>query len=115
MRIIISSMCESITGSLGSGFGYHIQRRKNGFFGKRNTKGNVPPDGHWRFILACANLAKMALHISDVEVHWQELSKALYEAYHFQAAYMVDKNARSGKKLSYNAFDIVNLKITFGL
>lgn len=108
-------MCESITGTLGSGFGYHIQRRKNGFFGKRNTKGNVPEDGHWRFILACANLAKMALHISDVEVGWLELQGALYEARKFQASEHVRRNYNDKNKDTYNALDIVNLKITFGL
>ncbi len=108
-------MCESLTGSLGQGFGYHIQRRKNGFFSKRNTKGIVPPDGHWRFILTCARLAKMALHISDIEINWMELQEALYEARQFQASEHVRRNYNDKAKATYNAADIINLKITFGL
>ena len=52
MEIILSKQCESLTGSLGRGFGYHIQRRKNGFFAKRNSHGEIPRDGHLRFILS---------------------------------------------------------------
>ena len=37
------------------GLGYHLQQRKNGFFAKRNTKGFVPSDGHWRFIVLYAS------------------------------------------------------------
>ena len=60
MEIILSSNCKSLTGSLGRGFGYSIQRRKNRFFTKRDSKGIIPPDGHWRFIVACAELAVAA-------------------------------------------------------
>jgi len=81
MEIILSKQCESLTGSLGRGFGYHIQRRKNGFFAKRNTKGVIPPDGHWKFILACANLAQSKLHIADIRLPRKELREALSEAY----------------------------------
>ena len=115
MEIKLSPICESLTGSLGRGFGYHIQRRKNGFFAKRNSKGTVPPDGHWRFILACAELAKMKLHVTDIEIHWMELSDALYEAGKFTANRLVRSNGVDGIKLTYNAADIINLKITFGL
>ena len=115
MEIKLSPICESLTGSLGRGFGYHIQRRKNGFFAKRNSKGTVPPDGHWRFILACAELAKMKLHVTDIEIHWMELSGALYEAGKFTAKRQVSSNGMAGVKLTYNAADIINLKITFGL
>lgn len=80
MEIILSRNCESFTGSLGSGFGYHIQRRKNGFFVKRNSKGDVPHDGHWRFIVACAELAKIGLHIRDIKVKAGELDDALAQA-----------------------------------
>ena len=80
MKIILTEQCESFTGSLGRGFGYHIQRRKNGFFAKRNTKGDVPPSGHIRFILACAKMTQMALHIADIAVPQQEFIDALWEA-----------------------------------
>ena len=114
MRIELSKTCEAITGSLGRGFGYFIVRRKNGFFGVR-SRHNVPPDGHWRFIRACADLAKMKLHISDIEIDWMELSDALYEAGKFTANRQVRANGEKGIKLTYNAEDIINLKITFGL
>ena len=115
MKIILTKQCESLVGTIDKNHGYHIQRRKNGFFAKRNTKGFVPPDGHIRFIFACAELAKMKLHISDIEIHWMELYDALYEAYHFVAADHVGWNGREAKKLTYNAADIMNLKTLFGL
>ncbi len=114
MKVILSPTCEALTGSLGRGFGYFIVRRKNGFFGVR-SRHNVPPDGHWRFILACATLAYSKLHIADVEIHWMELSDALYEAGKFTANRQVYSNSLAGIKLTYNAADIINLKITFGL
>ena len=114
MKVILSPTCKSLTGSLGRGFGYFIVRRKNGFFGVR-SRHNVPPDGHWRFILACAELAKMKLHVTDIEIHWMELSDALYEAGKFTANRQVRSNGVEGVKLTYNAADIINLKITFGL
>ena len=108
MKIFISERCEAITGSLGSGFGYHIQRRKNGFFGKRNTKGIIPRDGHLRFIIACAELARMKTHLVDVNVSRNEMTEALYEAgFHNYIPFL--------KKDTYNADDVVNLIITFGL
>ena len=70
MEIILSKRCESFTGSLGKGFGYHIQRRKNGFFAKRNSKGEIPANGHLRFIFFCA-----------YRVYREELREALDEAY----------------------------------
>jgi len=80
MKIILTEQCELFTGSLGRGFGYHIQRRKNGFFAKRNTKGDVPPSGHIRFIIACAEQAHMKLHIADINIETYELWQALIEA-----------------------------------
>ena len=80
MEIILSKRCESFTGSLGKGFGYHIQRRKNGFFAKRNSNGEIPADGHLRFILACAELAQMKTHITDIRVPRCEFQSALSEA-----------------------------------
>ena len=108
MQIILSKQCESLTGSLGRGFGYSIQRRKNGFYTKRDSKGIVPPDGHLRFILACANLAQSKLHITDVQLSRDELKQALWEAKHFIAA-------QNLKLEIYNARDILNLKTTFAL
>ena len=108
MEIILSSNCESLTGSLGRGFGYSIQRRKNRLFAKRNSKGTVPPDGHWRFIVACAELAKAGLHISDIKVSRDEVMQALKEARIF-------KPSECFKLEQYNARQLINLKITFSL
>ena len=112
MEIILSEQCESLTGSLGRGFGYFIQRRcaKNGkprFFSQR-SKYIVPPDGHIRFIFTCAQLAQNKLHIVDVKVPREELKSALYEAKCFIAM----QNLRLE---IYSATDIINLKHTFGL
>ena len=115
MKIILSKQCESLTGSLGRGFGYHIQKRKNGYFAKRNSKGVVPPDGHWRFILTCAALAQNKLHITDIRVHWIELYDALFEAYLFDASYRVGWDGREKRRIYYDASDIINLKTMFGL
>ena len=62
MKVILSNQCLSLTGMLEQGLGYHLQRRKNGFFSKRNTKGFVPNDGHWRFIVLCAEIPQVVCH-----------------------------------------------------
>ena len=108
MKIILSQQCESLTGMLNSSLGYHIEHRKNGFFSKRNQRGIVPPDGHWRFILTCAQLAQNKLHIADIRVSREELKQALYEA----GIFIAMQNLR---KDTYDARDIINLKITFSL
>ena len=114
MKIILSKQCLSLVGML-SGCGYHIEHRKNGFFGKRNQNGFVPHDGHWRFIVICAQMAKNRLHITDIKVDWLELQTALYEAKCFNASEMVRRNYADKGKANYDAADIINLKITFGL
>ena len=80
MEIILTKQCKSLTGSVGRGFGYHIQRRANCFFGVRQSKGYVPASGHLRFIIACAKMAQMAMHIADIAVPLQEFIGALREA-----------------------------------
>ena len=108
MKIILSQQCESLTGMLNSSLGYHIEHRKNGFFSKRNQRGVVPSFGHWRFILTCAELAQNKLHIADIRVSREELKQAMYEARIFIAMQHLRKDL-------YDARDILNLKITFGL
>ena len=115
MEIFLTEQCKSLTGSLGRGFGYHIQRRRDRFFAKRNSKGSIPADGHWRFIAACAELAHIGLHISDIKIHWHELQTALYDAKHFVASEQVRRNYADKCKANYDARDILNLKTTFGL
>lgn len=85
MEIILSKQCESLTGSLGRGFGYFIQRRrgqdgKYHFFSQRSKHPPIPIDGHLRFIFTCAELAQMGLHISDIRVSRDELVEAVEEA-----------------------------------
>ena len=108
MKIILSKQCESLTGMLNSSLGYHIEHRKNGFFSKRNQRGIVPPEGHWRFIITCAELAQNKLHIADIRVSREELKQAMYEARIFIAMQHLRKDL-------YDARDILNLKITFSL
>ena len=81
MEIILSNLCDSLTGTLNKNHGYSIRQSKDGrFYGKRHSKGHVPPDGHWRFIVDCAQMAQSTLFISDIRVSPQELSEALSEA-----------------------------------
>lgn len=109
MEIILSKQCESLTGSLGRGFGYHIQRRKKGFFAKRDAKGAIPPDGHWRFIVLCAEMAQAKLHISDIRVSGYELKAALYEAVYIASALCVDVDNE------YSAAEVLQFKKERGL
>jgi hypothetical protein len=113
MEVITSSNVETITGKLDSYTGYYLQarRNKNGkvrIFSYRK-RGYVPPDGHWRFILMCAEMAHTGLYVSDIIVDFKELYLALIEAHHWVAADSVKKY------MIYHARDIINLKITFGL
>ena len=114
MEVILSNNCLSLTGMLNPSLGYFLQRRGKRFFSQRSKHG-APPDGHWRFIVLCAELAQNKLHITDIRVGWEELQSALYEAGHFIAAQMVRANANAKAKASYNATDVLNLKTTFGL
>ena len=120
MEIILSKQCESFTGSLGKGFGYYIRRarHKDGsvrFFSQQSKHSPIPRDGHLSFIFACAELAKNRLHITDIKVNWLELQTALYWAKCFNASEMVRRNYADKGKANYDAADIINLKITFGL
>ena len=107
MEVILSKQCESLTGLLNRDLGYFIQRRGKRFFSQR-SKYSVPPDGHWRFIVLCAQLAQNKLHIADIRVKREELKQALYEAGCFIAMQHLRKD-------NYNARDILNLKTTFSL
>ena len=107
MEIILSKQCESLTGAISTDLGYFLVNRKGRFFSQR-SRHSVPPDGHWRFILCCANLAQTRLYLTDIRVKRDELSDALYEAHHFIAATHL-------RLPFYNARDILNLKNTFSL
>ena len=100
-------MCTALAGMLNPELGYFITQRPQGFFSQRSAHG-APPDGHWRFIVLCAEMAQNHLYISDIQVSRKELRSALREARQFVAA-------RQLKLETYHARDILNLKTTFGL
>ena len=108
MKIFLSPECTSLTGALDSYTGFHIERRPNGFFSKRNQRGHVPPDGRWRFIVICAELARRGIYIRDIHVPCLELIAALHEAGHHTAAMEVHRPM-------YNAEQILQLKSRFVL
>ena len=105
MKIILSPLCESVTGALDRSLGYHIEHRKNGFFSKRNSRGLIPPDGHWRFIVLCAEQAQVGFLFSDTKVSQAEMLAALQEA----GLYGV------GPVGTYNARRVLEFKKTYGL
>ena len=107
-------MCTALVGMLKPELGYFIVQRGNNFYSVRSKHG-APPDGHWRFIVLCAELAQTGLYISDIKVDWLELQTALYEAKCFTASEQVRRNYADKRKASYSARDILNLKTTFGL
>ena len=114
MEIILSKQCEALTGSLGRGFGYAIQKRtdhngKTRFWSVRYSNGAVPPDGHLRFIFTCADLAQMGLHVADIRVSAKELRAAFREAGLWYGVRVENANA----KQIYNAADIINYRREF--
>jgi hypothetical protein len=109
MKVIISSNCLSLVGTLENGCGYHLQHRKNGAFAKRNSNGHVPSDGHLRFIFLCAEMARNELYIDDIQVSGYELKAALTEVGLLVSANRVDID------YEYNAAEVLDLKTTFGL
>ena len=79
MEVILSKQCESLVGTLERGLGYSLQQRGKRFFSQR-SKHFVPADGHWRFIVLCAEMARNGLYITDVLVPGWEIYQALEEA-----------------------------------
>ena len=115
MEVILTQRCKSLTGTVGSRFGYYIRSTKTGRFFSQRSRYCELPEAHWFFIVTCAELAKLNLHIADIKVDWVELSNALLEARHFIAKRQVSRNGLLGIKTTYNAADVLNLKITFAL
>ena len=118
MEIILSKQCESLTGTLGRGFGYYIKAHrsttgKQRFFSQR-SKHTVPRDGHLRFIITCANLAQIKLYVTDIKVEQQELIEALREAGVDDHRALLSHHWDNIPS-SFNASDILNLKIDFNL
>ena len=111
MELILSENVKSLTGSLGSGFGYSIRRRGKRFFAMKSPKGKVPTDGHLRFILACAELAQYGLHVTDISITAGEFKKAITNAGQFYGLALVE----TPDKLKLNAEDVINYKERYGL
>lgn len=107
MEIILSNNCLSLTGMLNPSLGYFLQRRGKRFFSQRSKHG-APPDGHWRFIVLCAELAQNKLYITDIQVPRCEVQAALKEA-------GLPLSGARDVRHELNARDILNLKTTFGL
>lgn len=105
MEIILSKTCVSITGALNKRLGYSIQRQRGKFVSKRNSRGSVPPDGHWRFIVLCAEQAQIGFLFSDIIVPRKEVLDALREA----GIHGIEPVG------TYHANDIIHLKNTYGL
>lgn len=104
MEIILSKQCLALVGMLERGLGYYIRSTKTGRFFSQRSKHSVPPDGHWRFIVLCAEMAQNGLYITDVRVRGREMARALFEAgLRTCAALAISKN-------TYNAADIINFR-----
>lgn len=116
MEIILSKQCESLTGSLGRGFGYFIVGRwsrkdvKYRYYSQR-SRWDVPPDGHLRFILTCADLAQSKLHIADIRILAKEFRQACDEADRFYG----DEVVKAKPIHIYNADDVVRFKNKYNL
>ena len=114
MEIILSKQCKSLTGSLGRGFGYFIVARwsrkdvKFRFYSQR-SKWDVPADGHLRFIFACADLAQMKTHITDIRVSRKELVHALWSADYETAGDYVFTEPDKFPEI-FSASDIINYR-----
>ena len=109
MEVILSEQCISLIGTLERGLGYSIQARhsKKGevrYYSQR-SKHFVPRDGHWRFIVLCAELAHNKLYVTDIRVSNNELGTALNEA---RIGYL--RLFRIPLKKEYNAADVLLLK-----
>jgi len=92
MEIILSSYCSNLTGSLSKKSGYSIQQQGGRFISKRNSRGIVPPDGHWRFIMDCVEMSRDGFFISDIRISGAELAEAAQEAGYRLDGVEPDKN-----------------------
>lgn len=109
MEVILTQRCKSLTGTVGSRFGYYIRSTKKGRFFSQRSRYCELPEAHWFFIVTCAELAKLGLHIADIKVSQTEVLTALRES--GRGDYLW--------KLRYpsylHATDVLNLKQELGL
>ena len=109
MEIILSPRCKSFTGTISRDHGYAIRQSGKRFFSYRTPGKHAKPDGHWQFIVSCAEMAQLNLHIADISVTGYELKAALTEASFFASALLVDVD------IVYNAAQVLQLKKIRGL
>ena len=101
-------MCLNLAGLLDPALGYFLVKRGDNFYSIR-SKWGAPPDGHLRFIVLCAEMAKNGLYIKDIQVSGYELKAALQEAAFLESALRVDVD------YEYNAAEVLQLKSDLGL
>ena len=111
MQIFLTTNCCSFTGSLGSSYGYYIKRHphKDGtvvFHSQRSKHPPVPPNGHLRFIFACAEMAQKKICFQDIAVSAKELRLAFNEARLLYG----DRLVKADAKQIYNAGEVLDLK-----
>ena len=80
MEVILSRLCKSFTGTISKRHGYAVRQREERYYGVRNNRGYVPPEGHLMFIYDCAGIAEEGLLFSDIRVTGAELIEAAEEA-----------------------------------
>lgn len=80
MQFILAPACTSLTGALIKQCGYSIQRRKKGFFSRRNSRGTVHYYDHWDFIVNSAQMAQSKFYITDIVLSRKEFFDAIREA-----------------------------------
>lgn len=103
MEIFLTADCSSLSGFINRKLGYFIARRDGRFFSQRSNKMQVPPDGHWSFIVTCAQLAQNKTCIADIKVAGWDIKLALLEAR------LGELNFVKGSKM-YNAAEVLELK-----
>ena len=108
MQIFLSKDCLALQGVICRDYGYFIVKRGKSFFAQR-SKHSVPPDGHWRFIVLCAEMVRDGLIIKNIRVSGYELKAALNEAALFVSANRVNAD------YEYSAAEILDLKTLLGL
>ena len=109
MKVILSKQTLSLVGMLRPELGYYLRRKGETFFAQRSAHG-APPDGHWRFIVLCAELAQNKLYITDIEVTVGELDDALEEATGGRL-----QSPWAPRDAVVNAAKVLHLKSEFGL
>lgn len=91
MEIFLTNQVKAVTGKLDNYTGYYIRRRGNNFYSACNPRSGVPADGHWRFIVLCAEQCRRGLYFRDIRVGYLEMIIALHEAGLREAAMLVNR------------------------